>query len=90
MYCSVSASRYLAAPSSCSLSTSPAHFPAHPASCPVAEFIDPDCGDKVNFGMNLPYRPARHHGPAGRYDNSMPELTLSPSRGSMNSATAHR
>jgi hypothetical protein len=25
----------------------------------------------------------------GRYDNPVPELTLSPSQGSMNSATAH-
>ncbi len=46
---------------------------------PVAEFIDPDWGSKVN--------PARLHGHAGRYDNPMPELTLSPRQGSMNSAT---
>jgi hypothetical protein len=28
----------------------------------------------------------RHARPAGRHDNPMPELTLSPSQGSMNSA----
>ncbi len=44
----------------------------------VAEFINPDWGDKVNFGIGLSYRPARLHGLAGRYDNPMPELTLSP------------
>jgi hypothetical protein len=90
MYCSVSASRYLAAPSSCSLFHLLMHFPAHPASCPVAEFIDPDWGDKVNSGTGLPYRSARLHGLAGRYDNPIPELTLFPSHESMNSATAHR
>jgi hypothetical protein len=37
----------------------------------VDEFIDPCLGDEVN----------------SRYDNPMPELTLSPSQGSMNSAT---
>jgi hypothetical protein len=54
---------------------------------PVAEFIDPDRGDKVNFGRGLSYWPARLNGLAGRYDNPMPESTLSPSQGSMNSAT---
>ncbi len=44
----------------------------------VAEFINPDWGDKV--------KPARLHGLEGRYDNPMPELTLSPSHGSMKSA----
>jgi hypothetical protein len=49
----------------------------------VAEFIDPDWGDKVNSGpMGLSYRPARLHWLAGRFDNPMPELTLSPSHGS--------
>jgi hypothetical protein len=54
---------------------------------PVAEFIDPDWGDKVNSGTGLSYRPARRHGLAGRYDKPKPELTLSPSHGSKNSAT---
>ncbi len=54
---------------------------------PVAEFIDPDWGDKFNSGKGLSYRPARLHGLAGRYDNPMPKLTLSPRHGSMNSAT---
>jgi hypothetical protein len=52
---------------------------------PVAEFIDPDWEDDVSSGIGLSYRPARLHGLAGQYDNSMPELTLSPSHGSMNS-----
>ncbi len=54
---------------------------------PVAVFLDPDCGDKVNSGRGLSYRPSRLHGLAGQYDNPMPESTLSPSQGSMNSAT---
>jgi hypothetical protein len=53
----------------------------------VAEFIDPDWGDKVNSDIWLSYQPARLHGLAGRYDNPMPELTFSPSHRSMNSAT---
>jgi hypothetical protein len=44
---------------------------------PVAEFIDPDWGDKVNSGKGLSCRPARLHGLASRYDNPTPELTLS-------------
>ncbi len=48
---------------------------------PVAEFIGPDSG------LGLSYRPERLHGLASRYDNPMQELTLSPSHGSMNSAT---
>jgi hypothetical protein len=54
---------------------------------PSAEFKDPDWNDTVNFGIGLLYRPARLHGLAGWYDNPMPESTLSPSQGSMNSAT---
>ncbi len=49
--------------------------------------MDSNWGDKVNSGIGLSYRPARIHGMAGRYDNPMPELTLSPSDGSMNSTT---
>jgi hypothetical protein len=55
---------------------------------PVSEFIDPDWEDNVNSGIRLSYWPARLCGLAGRYDNPMPELTLSPSQESMNSATA--
>jgi hypothetical protein len=51
------------------------------------KFVDPNWGDKVNSGMGLSYRPARLHGLAGRYNNPMPEFALSPSHGSMNSAT---
>jgi hypothetical protein len=56
----------------------------HPGTqaCPVAEFIDPDCGDEVNSGIGLLYRPDRLRALAGRYDNPMPELTLSPQSGS--------
>ncbi len=50
----------------------------------VAEFIGSDWGDKVNSGIGLSYHPA------GRFDNAMPELTLSSQSGSMNSATDHR
>ncbi len=53
----------------------------------MAEFIDPDWGDKVNSGIGLSYRPARPHGLAGQYENPLLESTLSPSQGSMNSAT---
>ncbi len=35
----------------------------------------------------MSYRPARLHGLTGRYDNPMPELTLSSSQESMNSTT---
>ncbi len=55
---------------------------------PVVEFIDPWLGDKVNSDKGLSYRPARLHVQAGRYDNRMPELTLSPQSGIyLNSAT---
>ncbi len=54
----------------------------------VAKFIDPHCGDKVNSNIGLSYRPARLHGLAGRYGNPLPESTLSPSQGSINSAAA--
>jgi hypothetical protein len=57
------------------------------SSCPVSEFIDPSLGEKVNSGIGLSYRPARIHGLAGRYDNPMPELTLSPQLESMNLVT---
>ncbi len=57
----------------------------------VAEYIDPWLGDKVNSGIGLSYRSASHVcSPARRYDNTMPELTLSLSHGSMNSATGSK
>jgi hypothetical protein len=45
---------------------------------PVAEFLDPGWGDKVNSGIGLSYRPAKPGSLAGRYDNYMPKSTLSP------------
>jgi hypothetical protein len=51
----------------------------------VAEFKDPVCGDKVNFGIGLSYWAARLHTTAARHDNPMPELALSPESGSLNS-----
>jgi hypothetical protein len=58
-----------------------------PLNFPVAESIVPEWGDNVNSGIGWPYRPARLHGLAGRYDKLLPELTLSSSQGSRNSAT---
>ncbi len=48
---------------------------------PVAKFIVPYEGKKVDYGIGLSYRPARLHRLAGRYDNPVPELTLSPRQG---------
>jgi hypothetical protein len=49
---------------------------------PVVEFIVPEWGDKVDYGIGLSYRPARlyilHRLLAGQYDNPLPELTTSP------------
>ncbi len=53
---------------------------------PVAEFLDPGWGDKVDSGIGLSYRLAGLLRLVGRYDNPMPESTLSPSQGSTNSA----
>ncbi len=39
---------------------------------PVAKFIAPDWGYKVNSVIGLSYRPARLHRLAGQYDNLMP------------------
>ncbi len=41
----------------------------------VAKFLVPDWGDIVDSGIGLS---RRYTGPPGRYDNSVPELTLSP------------
>jgi hypothetical protein len=54
----------------------------HVQFCPVTEFKGPDRGAKVNSCIyGLSYRPARLHGLAGRYDNPMPESTLSAQLG---------
>jgi hypothetical protein len=45
---------------------------------PVAKFIVPDWGDKVDSGIGLSYRPARIHRLTGRYDNPMPEANFIP------------
>ncbi len=42
--------------------------------CPVPKFIVPDSG------IGLSYRPASLCSLAGRYDNHMPESTISPSQ----------
>jgi hypothetical protein len=39
-------------------------------------------GGKLDYGIGLSYRLARLHKPAGLYDNSMPESTISPSQDS--------
>ena len=45
---------------------------------PVAKFIIPDWEDKVNSDIRLSCRPTRLHWLAGRYDNPVPESTISP------------
>ncbi len=62
----------------------PELFSTIPASSQIHR---PWLGDKVDPGIGLSYRPDRLLGLAGRHDNPMPELTLSPCQGSMNSAT---
>ncbi len=52
------------------------------AMCTVAKFVVPDWRVIVDSGMGLlSYRPARLHRLAGRYENPMPESTISPSQG---------
>ncbi len=58
-----------------------------PESNPVTNFIVPYFGDKVDSGIGLSYRPAKLHRLAGRYDNPMPESTISPIQELMNVAT---
>ncbi len=45
---------------------------------PVAKFIVPDWGDKVDSGIGLAYLPATARLPrlAGRYDNLVPESNI--------------
>ncbi len=47
----------------------------------LAKFVVPDWGDKVDSDIGLSYRPASLCSVAGRYDNTMPESTISPSQG---------
>jgi hypothetical protein len=54
---------------------------------PVAKFIVPDWGDKVDSGKWLSYRPAWLHRLAGQYDNPMTESTLSLQSGTITLAT---
>ncbi len=46
-----------------------------------AKFRVLDWGDKVNSGIGLSHQSARLHRLAGRYENPMPESTISPSQG---------
>jgi hypothetical protein len=45
----------------------------------VAKFLVPDWEDIVDSGIGLSHRPTRLHRLAGRYDNPMPESTISHS-----------
>jgi hypothetical protein len=56
---------------------------------PVAKCIVPDWGDKVDSGIYrvVVPRPARLRRLVGRYDNPMPESTISPHSGTMHLAT---
>jgi hypothetical protein len=51
---------------------------------PEGQFIVPDLGDKVDYGIALSYWPVRLHRPAGQFDNPVPQSTLSPSQGLWN------
>jgi hypothetical protein len=44
----------------------------------VAKFLVPEWGDIVDSGIGMSYRPASLCSLAGRYDNRMPDSTLSP------------
>jgi hypothetical protein len=50
-------------------------------SSPEDKFIGPDWGYKVEYGMGLSFQPVRLLWLAGRYDNPMPQSTLSPRKG---------
>jgi hypothetical protein len=45
---------------------------------PVAQFLVPDWGYIVDSAIGLSYQPAGLHRLEGRYDNAMPESTISP------------
>ncbi len=51
-----------------------------------SQIHSPRLGDKVESGIGLSYLPANQCSLAGRCDNPMPELTLSPQTGTMNLA----
>jgi hypothetical protein len=44
----------------------------------AAEFIVPDWGDKVDYGIWVLYRPARLYRHAGRYDNPYAMVDFNP------------
>jgi hypothetical protein len=45
-----------------------------------SQILSPWLVDTIDSGIGL-YRPARLHRPVGRYSNTMPESTISPSQG---------
>ncbi len=51
------------------------------------KIYSPWMGDAVDSGIGMSYRPASLCSLAGRYDNPMPESTLSPQSGTMNLTT---
>ncbi len=53
----------------------------NPVCNPEAKFIFPDWEDIVDSVIGLSYRPVRLYRLSGRYDNPMPESTISPSPG---------
>jgi hypothetical protein len=53
----------------------------------ISKFFIPDWRDIVDPGTGLSCRPAWLHRLAGRYDNSLPESTISHSSGTRNLAT---
>jgi hypothetical protein len=54
-----------------------------------AQFIVPDWGDKVDYGIGMSYRPVRLNRLAGRYDNPYAIVDYIPQSGTMNLATGH-
>jgi len=55
---------------------------------PVAKFIVPDGGDKVDSGVGLSHRPTRLHRLAGRYENLMARVNYIPQSVTENLDTA--
>jgi hypothetical protein len=51
-----------------------------------SQIHSPLIGDKVDSGIGLSYRPVSLCSLSGRYDNTMPESTLSPQSKTMNLA----
>jgi hypothetical protein len=54
---------------------------------PVAKFIVQDWEAIADFGIGSSYRPSRLHKLKGRYDNPMPESTISLQSGTKNWAS---